>query len=104
MKEHKMLRCPGCNSQFKLLMEDGIECLQYMKDLSTKTNHGGLKHAKVKAKIVMVYPAQNSDRCPVCLFKKYVSMLPNSYKYKELYLQSNIKKEDSEDGPVVLTL
>ena len=45
-KEHKMLRHPACNSQFKLLMEDGVECLQYMEDLPTKINHGGLKHAK----------------------------------------------------------
>ena len=62
VKEHKMLRRPGLDLQFKLAMDGDVECLEFTEDMSTKTNQGGLKHSKVKPKFVMVYPSMNPVR------------------------------------------
>ena len=90
--EHKCLRRPGCDPQITIVNEVGVECLEYCEDLSTKINQGGLKHQLIDGKCVVVYPANDSNRCPVRYYKKYISMLPQTYKFKELYLQSNSKK------------
>ena len=42
--EHRSLRRPGFDPQINVIMKDGVECLEYIEDISTKTNQGGLKH------------------------------------------------------------
>ena len=64
-KEHKALRRPGFNSQFKFGAASGQECLQYVEDFSTKCNKGGLKHQGITGKKVIIYPAEDVTRCPV---------------------------------------
>ena len=90
--EYKALRHPGCDSQIVIVEEDGVECLLYTDDLSTKTNQGGLKHQQLEAKSVLVFPCNDQSKCLVYYYKKYISMLPKSLKYQELYLQENSKK------------
>ena len=90
--EHKSLRRPGCDPQITLVDEGGDECLLYCEDLSTKTNQGGLKHQQIDGKSVLVHPADDPQRCPVVYYKKYIAMLPKTFKFKELYLQANSKK------------
>ena len=36
--EHRALRCPGFDPQVKIVTINGQECLQYVEDLSIKTN------------------------------------------------------------------
>ena len=89
--EQNNLRRPGCNSQLSVEQDErGIECLVYREDPLQKTNQGGLL-SKGSNKIVYVYAASNSARCPIRLFKKYTSLLPQSLKCKKLYLRCRKK-------------
>ncbi len=61
-KEHRALRAPGKNSQFSFFFENSIHCLKYVEDQGLKTNKGGIKERKLKAKSVTVYPQQNPNQ------------------------------------------
>ena len=103
-KEHQKLHSIPFNSQFEWKVDDsGRHYLKYCKDLGMKTNKGGLKHRKLEAKCVNVYPILGSSRCPVMLIMKYFSLLPSEYSCRSLYLQPK-KKFTSEcwylDKPV----
>ena len=62
----------------------------YREDPLKKTNQGGLL-SKGNNKIVYVYAALNSQRCPIRLFKKCTSLLLQSLKCKKLYLRCRKK-------------
>lgn len=87
-KEHRVLRSVGRNSQFTFHYDDdGYRYLMYREDLCTKTNRGGIKHKKYSGKTVSVYPAHNTDRCPVTILEFYMSKLPTMRKCDDLYLR-----------------
>ena len=87
-KEHYALRSPPFNSQFEFMRDDdGSVFLRYQEDPGFKTNKGGLKHRKIDAKHVDVYPVENADRCPVRIFLKYLSKLPEDRSCANFYLQ-----------------
>ena len=87
-KEHHNLRAIPFNSQFTWLHDDtGITYLRYTEDLGLKTNKGGLKHRKIDAKQVDVYPIPNSYRCPLCIIGMYLSLLPQDRSSHAFYLQ-----------------
>ena len=91
-QEHRNLRSIPFNSQFKFLYDSsGKLYFNFTEDLGLKTNKGGIKHRKVKAKNVDVYQTDNLERCPVRILLKYLSMLPNSRNCKCLYLQPRKK-------------
>ena len=85
--KHNRLRHPGSSPQISFERDKrGIECMVYKEDPLQKTNQGGLI-CKLSNKTVYVYPSSNRERCPLHLYKKYVSLLPKSLKYKKLYLR-----------------
>ena len=87
-KEHRSLQSIGIRSQFEFRHDStGNLYLHYSEDLGLKTNKGGLKHRNVEAKVVDVYCISNIDRCPVRIFMKYISMLPQHRVTEALYLQ-----------------
>ena len=87
-KEHRVLRSLPFKSQFEFLVDSaGQYYVKYTEDTGLKTNKGGLKHRKVDVKIVDIYPSPNSDRCPVAILRKYLSLLPPHRVTKALYLQ-----------------
>ena len=87
-KEHRSLRRMPFKSQFSFLYdENGVSYIQYQEDIGLKTNKGGIKHRKIEAKCVDIYPFENSDRCPVRLIEQYMSLLPDSSSSHAFYLQ-----------------
>ena len=69
--------------------EKGVKYLSYTEDLKSKTNQGGLASWKHKPKSVNVYGnSVNSDRDLVCLYEKYVALLPSNPKCSALYKYS----------------
>ena len=97
-KEHRILRRPGFDSQLSIIEVEGVQCLEYTEDLSTKTNQGGLKHEQLCAKSAVAYPCQIPSRCIVELFKKYTAMLPEGGKCSAFYLKVNSKKNVKKGG------
>ena len=90
--EHYYLRrdVPGKSLQLSFERnEKGVRCLVYREDNVTKTFDGGLKDLKKERKIVWIYPSENSDRCPVRLVDKYVSLCPPFYRKANFYLQNS---------------
>ena len=84
--EHNKLRRPGFNSHFSFEFDKcGVERLVYHEDPLQKINQGGLV-CKGSSKVVFVYGSSDKMRCPLCLFKKYVSLLLNSKSCKKFYL------------------
>ena len=68
--------------------ESGHEFLQYMEDVS-KANNGGLCHLRVKRKVVRAYKnSTNVERCPVELYKKYLSHMPKVNNDNAFYLRA----------------
>ena len=88
-KEHRALRSIPFDSQFQWVRDDyyGQYFLRYTEDLGMKTNKGGIKHRKIEAKTVDVYPIQNSYRCPVRIIGFYLSVLPVNRTQNAFYLQ-----------------
>ncbi len=88
--EHRHLRCPGFNPQINVMTDEkGVKYLSYTEDLKSKTNQGGLASWKHKPKSVNVYGnSVNSDRDLVCLYEKYVALLPSNPKCSALYKYS----------------
>ncbi len=76
-REHRQLRLRPC--QIELFeMEGERPYLKYTEDLS-KNRPGGIKGRKIKPKVVIHHAnSDNSDRCFVRLFKKYINMCPTS--------------------------
>ena len=63
-KEHQNLRNSYYNSQLSFVKdEDGDLLIRYTEDIGLKTNKGGLKHRKVEAKSVDLFPIENANRC-----------------------------------------
>ena len=85
-QEHRNLRMKGC--QLSLGMdEDGKPYLEYNEDVS-KTNSGGLAHARLKRKTVRAYEnIDQPERCPVQLFKEYMSHVPEDAPGNAFYLR-----------------
>ena len=54
----------------------GQKCMVYIEDIITKRNDGGLKSMRNEHKVVWVYPSSNTDKCPMRLVEKYLSLLP----------------------------
>ena len=55
---------------------EGVKCLVYTEDITTKTNDGGLRSMGKECKVVWVYPSKNTICDPVCLVEKYISLCP----------------------------
>ena len=90
--EQRQLRRPGFNSQFELISdENGVECIRYTEDLSSKTNQGGLNEKRLSGKVVYIYPNDNAERDPVRLYKKYVELLPKGKSCGKLYMKPRVK-------------
>ena len=90
-KEHHKLRAPPFNSQIQFMHdEDGI-FIRYQEDMGFKTNKGGLKHRRVEPKVVDLFPISNSERCPVRIILKYLSLLPSNRLCESFYLQPKRK-------------
>ena len=51
-----------------------------------KTNQGGLDRREIQLRTTYVYENANSECCPVCLYKKYCSLLPKIGNKPNLYL------------------
>ena len=95
-KEHYALRRPPYNSQFTFMHDDeGQVFLRYCEDIGMKTNRGGIKHRKIKAKQVDVYPAMNPERCPLRVILLYLSKLPKAGTCESFYLQPHKKYNPS---------
>ena len=84
-QEHRNLRFD--NSQLPLQHdESGHEFSQYMEGV-IKTNNGGLCHLQRK----VVRACKNStivERCPVELYKKYLSHMPKGNNENAFYLRA----------------
>lgn len=89
-QEHRNLRSK--NSQLSLQVDEfGSEYLQYTEDVS-KTNNGGLAHLRIKRKVVRAYKnLENPLRCPVELYKKYLSHVPKEISDNAFYLRALAK-------------
>ena len=85
-QEHRNLRMK--NSQLSLHTdESGAEHLQYVEDVS-KSNNGGLAHLRIKNKVVRAYEnVEKAERCPVKLYKKYISHVPLETSDNSFYLR-----------------
>ena len=95
--EHRALKRPGFDPQVRIVSINGQDCLEYVEDLATKTNQGGLKHEQLNAKNSVVYPCRVKNRCPVEIFKIYMSKLPVGSE-PCLYLKCNSKKGIAKGG------
>ena len=91
-KEHRSLRSPPFQSQFTYFHDNsGDIVIRYSEDIGTKTNKGGLKHGKVKPKVVDIYAIENQAHCPVHLITKYLELLPSDRKCSAFYFQPREK-------------
>ena len=87
-KEHRALRSMGFQSQIQWKMDrNGERYFVYTEDIGLKTNKGGLKHRKVKPKVVEVFPIANRERCPVRILYRYFCRIPVNRKCSALYLR-----------------
>ena len=69
----------------------GQKCLVYREDRVTKTHDGGLGDMRHDHKIVWVLPSVNTQRCPVRLVEKYLSLCPLYFTKSNFYMQSRQK-------------
>ncbi|XP_070576773.1 uncharacterized protein KIAA1958-like isoform X1 [Ptychodera flava] len=87
-KEHRNIRYYP--SQISLHERKGhISCLHY-EDESARANKAGVKHRKARRKEVVIYEdSESPERCHVRLYKKYLSLCPNTSQrdYGAFYLQ-----------------
>ena len=101
-KEHQSI---SFDSQFSWHYEDvGNLYLEYREDIGTKTNKGGLKHKKLSAKVVNIYPNPIYYQCPLMIFDTYMIRLPVDLKCSLLYLRPKANYMHSDawfiDAPV----
>ena len=64
----------GANSQIQLLGMGAQKRIKYVENIS-KTNGGGLKHAKKETKTGYIFPT-GGDNCPVQIIEFYMSKIP----------------------------
>ncbi|XP_022810328.1 uncharacterized protein LOC111347344 [Stylophora pistillata] len=86
-QEHRNLRLR--NSQLSLQCDElGREFLQYTEDIR-KTNNGGLSYLRIKRKVARAYKnLTDVERCPVELYKQYLSHVPNEANDNAFYLRA----------------
>ena len=90
-KEHHLLRAPPFNSQFHFLIDhDGKPFVRYIEDIGLKTNKGGIKQRKLQPKEVDMF-SLDSDKCPVKILQKYLSLIPVNCNCPSFYLQPKKK-------------
>ncbi len=86
-EEHKSLRKPGFKSQIEVLVdEEGDKYLLFTQDLKSKMSQGGLSSKLDASRQVKVYGSSNLQRNVVCLYEKYVSLLPVKSKNADLFV------------------
>ncbi len=87
-EEHRQLRRPGHNSQFRMGTDgDGVKYLIYKADPKSKTNQGGLTGHLSAPKTINIYLNKTDSLwCCVHIFEKYISLLPVDGKKSSLYL------------------
>ena len=76
------------NSQLSLQRENRVmnSYSILMEDIS-KTNNGGLSHLRIKRKVVQACKnLTNVERCPVELYKKYLSHVPKEISDNAFYI------------------
>ena len=94
IEEHYSLRREMPNESYQISFEYnsiGVKCMVYREDAVSKTHDRGLTDMRKERKIVWVYPSDNSNRCPVRLTQKYLSLCPDYMKKPNFYLQSRQK-------------
>ncbi len=85
-EEQRRLCAPGFNPQITVKVnESGKKYLEYVEDMSSKSNQGGLKHRSCKPKVVRAYGNTNFDHDLVWLYEKYCGLLPSQSKCSALY-------------------
>ena len=91
-QEHRALRGLGFNSQLTFMRDsDGEIFLRYTEHIGLKINKCGLHHCKVEAKTVDLFATDRPDRCPLCIFIRYLSLLPKVKNSPSFYLQPRKK-------------
>ncbi len=76
-EEHKALKI-GVQLHVKTDSENGLKYLEYC-EASSKNHQGGIKDLKCVPKVCRAYQnTANPDQCIMSLFKKYVSMRPDT--------------------------
>ena len=91
--KHRQLRLK--NSQIQVVESHGERAfLRYTEDAS-KNNEGGLKSRKIQPKVAIQHAnVDNPDRCPVRIYKKYLSLCPGSNPSNAFYLKPLKKPTD----------
>ena len=84
---------------------EGSEILLYQEDRKSKTNQGGISHQKYQPQTARIYEnLENTDRCPIHLFEKYTSLLPdgktNAFYKKEICDRKRSPKQWYIDKPI----
>ena len=91
-QEHRKMRSIPFNSQFSWEIGDNrLYYIRYTEDLTSKSNHGGLKLRKVSPKVINIHAIPGGGRCPVQILVKCFSMLPEGRQCTSLYLQPKKK-------------
>ena len=91
-KEHRALRAPPFNSQFRFLGDDeGKPFIRYVEDIGLKTNKGGIRQRNLQPKEVDVFSIENEERCPVSIIHRYLALLPFNRNCSSFYLQPKKK-------------
>ena len=89
--EHQRLRRPGFRSQIEFGKDlRGKFRMVFKEDPLQKTIQGGIG-CKNSRKVVYVYPASDTRRCPVRLVQKYLNLLPPPRTCQKLYLRPRVK-------------
>ena len=92
--EHRRLRGPGHNPQIEVCKDtEGRKFLLYKEDYQTKTNQGGLRSRVCKPKELKIFGSSDLSRNVVCIYEKYVRLLPKASKNSALYKYSATKKQ-----------
>ncbi len=85
-QEQRNLRAPGFNPQITIQSDEfGLKYLHYKEDFLSKTNQGGLANRRGTPKEAKVYGSDNPLRNVVCLYEKYVNLLPANARHPSLY-------------------
>lgn len=76
-------------SQLRVVLdEEGTVCLRYREDPQNKTDQGGLNKKPHVPKVVYAYGHPDPDRNIVKLYKRYVSLCPNTMSTDAFWRQS----------------
>ncbi len=103
--EQRNLRRPGFQLQITVEIDSsGVKYLQYREDKQSKTNQGRLSSKHSQCKEAKVYGSDNPLQDIVCLYKKYINLLPvngkqlSLYKYPLKRPQPNVWYSDAQLG------